>query len=70
MTLYRFREEGGARLALTMDPWGERLPRGGRVWQYLGALEPEAVARIGASVEDILEAVRAQGYFLWPPTDD
>jgi hypothetical protein len=68
MILYRFFKPRGWRTALTPDQTGANLPVETVPWMLGGQIEinrDEATPRIGASADEILDAVEKDGIFLW-----
>lgn len=68
MILYRFFKPVGWRTALTPDQNGANLPAEKTPWVLGGQIEVnrnEQTPRIGASADEILDAIDQDGIFLW-----
>ena len=64
---YRFRSLAGGRVAATNDLSGANLPTDSGPWESGGTFElDEKPGRIGTSPEEIVAAIAAKGYFIWP----
>lgn len=70
MTIYYvFKEVGGGRISVTDDQGGAKLPslKAGRNWAPMKTLDLKpGEHRIGASSDEIINAVAEKGYLLWP----
>lgn len=68
MLIYKFRKPQGWRSALTEDETGANLPEDGTPWKYEKKIEISADdgPRVGASSEEIIAGVKANGFVLWP----
>lgn len=66
MKVHRCVEDGELRFALVKDLG--TLPKLGRGWTPAGTFELRAddPPRIGANSADIIAAIEAHGFFLWP----
>jgi hypothetical protein len=73
MKLYKFvpAPGKGRRVALTPDPSGTNLPPDGAPWRWIGEVEvtPGQGPLIGASSDDILDAIQQDGVVIWPFRD-
>lgn len=68
MILYRFCKQLGRQTALTPDVGGSNLPHDPNPWVPAGQVEinrGETVPRIGASADQILDAIEKYGIFMW-----
>jgi hypothetical protein len=70
MQLFKFREEGGGRIAFVQDPFGDALPMEGREWRYVDKIDlsaTEELRQMGTSAAQVVEAVSREGCFIWSP---
>jgi len=66
MELHEFRL--GGQLALTADKEGASLPGNG--WAFVQSIQFNAdQPRIGATYDEVVTAVRKNGFFAWPVED-
>jgi hypothetical protein len=71
LLLHKFVKADSWRGALTPDPTGENLPRHGSAWIYAKeVVVSPSDRRVGATPLQIMNAVSAHGYFLFPISDD
>lgn len=70
LKLYKFQPAPlkGSRVALTPDPNGANLPEDGAPWRKIGEIDVVRGqgARIGASSDEILDLIDADGIVVWP----
>jgi hypothetical protein len=70
-TYHIFRGTTGTAVMVTDDRTGKKLPKHpvGR-WVYFRSvnLERGDKARIGASSDEVIDAIEQSGYFRWPPS--
>ena len=68
MTLYKFLETPGMRVALSEDPRGQNLPQTKGNWDFAGSVELRKGGKgtIGASADDIIDGIERMGVFIRP----
>ena len=72
MEVHVFRNRLGSKQIISQDKSGGNLPDVGQPWIYAKSLNIEATdgPRIGASSEEIIKGIEANGIFYWPTTPD